>query len=299
VHPDAVSTALRIASIMIVAKAVLIGVVYWRRAEILGRPLHIGADCGRAPKAPRALPDIELPPIGKTEQQYLTHQHVQELAVACGRFRTLVLVLALCGLRFGEAVALRRKHVDLKAARIWVKASATHVARKGIDESDTKTHEDRKVPIPASVLELLRTELPDDAEPLVFPGRKRGFLPLGEFRWAFDQAVQTVRTATDAQRQQEIAEAREAVTPEFPVITPHQLRHTCASLAIAAGANIKVLQNLLGHKTATLTLDRYGHLYPDELRVIADALDVRARAAAASLRPQPAPDGPPELRLVP
>jgi integrase len=184
-----VSTALRIASIMIVAKAVLIGVVYWRRAEILGRPLHIGADCGRAPKAPRALPDIELPPIGKTEQQYLTHQHVQELAVACGRFRTLVLVLALCGLRFGEAVALRRKHVDLKAARIWVKASATHVARKGIDESDTKTHEDRKVPIPASVLELLRTELPDDAEPLVFPGRKRGFLPLGEFRWAFDQAV--------------------------------------------------------------------------------------------------------------
>jgi hypothetical protein len=36
------STALRIASI-IVAKAVLIGVVYWRRAEILGRPLHIGA----------------------------------------------------------------------------------------------------------------------------------------------------------------------------------------------------------------------------------------------------------------
>jgi hypothetical protein len=38
------STALRIASIIIVAKAVLIGVVYWRRAEILGRPLHIGAD---------------------------------------------------------------------------------------------------------------------------------------------------------------------------------------------------------------------------------------------------------------
>jgi hypothetical protein len=38
------STALRIVSIIIVAKAVLMGVVYWRRAEILGRPLHIGAD---------------------------------------------------------------------------------------------------------------------------------------------------------------------------------------------------------------------------------------------------------------
>ena len=39
-----VSTALRIASIIIVAKAVLIGVVYWRRAAILGHPLHIGTD---------------------------------------------------------------------------------------------------------------------------------------------------------------------------------------------------------------------------------------------------------------
>jgi hypothetical protein len=38
------STALRIASILIVAKAILIGVVYWRRAETLGRPFHIGAD---------------------------------------------------------------------------------------------------------------------------------------------------------------------------------------------------------------------------------------------------------------
>jgi hypothetical protein len=38
------STALRIAGIIITAKAVLIGVVYWRRAEILGRPIHIGAD---------------------------------------------------------------------------------------------------------------------------------------------------------------------------------------------------------------------------------------------------------------
>jgi hypothetical protein len=40
------STALRIAGIIIVAKAILIGVVYWRRAEILGLPLHFGADSG-------------------------------------------------------------------------------------------------------------------------------------------------------------------------------------------------------------------------------------------------------------
>ncbi len=67
-------------------------------------------------------------------------------------------------------------------------------------------------------------------------------------------------------------------------LTPHELRHTCASLAIAAGANVKVLQTLLGHKTATLTLDRYGHLFPDDLDRIADAFDVAAKTTAGRLR---------------
>lgn len=243
--------------------------------------------------------DIELPSKTDAEKRYLSHQQVQELAVAAGRFRTLVLVLSYCGLRFGEAAALRRKHVDLPRARITVRASATAVARQGIVESDTKTHDDRKVPIPASVVELLRTELPTESESLMFPGRKGGYLPLGEFRWTFDQAVTVLQSAAAAKRQEEIETTGEAVTPEFPVITPHELRHTCASLAIKAGANIKVLQTLLGHKTATLTLDRYGHLYPDELGVIADALDDGARAAAASLRPQPPSDGRPSLHVVP
>ena len=67
-------------------------------------------------------------------------------------------------------------------------------------------------------------------------------------------------------------------------LTPHELRHTCASLAIAAGANVKVLQTLLGHKTATLTLDRYGHLFPDDLGRIADAFDAAAETTADWLR---------------
>jgi Phage integrase family len=67
-------------------------------------------------------------------------------------------------------------------------------------------------------------------------------------------------------------------------LTPHELRHTCASLAIAVDANVKVLQTLLGHKTATLTLDRYGHLFPDDLGRIADAFDAAAESTADALR---------------
>jgi integrase len=60
----------------------------------------------------------------------------------------------------------------------------------------------------------------------------------------------------------------------------HDLRHTCASLAISAGANVKVVQKLLGHKTAVLTLDRYGHLFPDDLDAVADAFDAAAESTA-------------------
>ena len=68
----------------------------------------------------------------------------------------------------------------------------------------------------------------------------------------------------------------------------HDLRHTCASLAISAGANVKVVQRLLGHKTAVLTLDRYGHLFPDDLDAVADAFDNAAQTTADDLRTIPA-----------
>jgi hypothetical protein len=47
---------------------------------------------------------------------------------------------------------------------------------------------------------------------------------------------------------------------------------------------VKVVQKLLGHKTAVLTLDRYGHLFPDDLDAVADAFDAAALATADRLR---------------
>jgi site-specific recombinase XerD len=51
---------------------------------------------------------------------------------------------------------------------------------------------------------------------------------------------------------------------------------TCASLAISHGANIKIVQKLLGHESAALTLDRFRHLFPDDLYAGADAFDAAA-----------------------
>ena len=64
-------------------------------------------------------------------------------------------------------------------------------------------------------------------------------------------------------------------------LTPHDLRHTAASLAVAAGANVKAVQRMLGHASATMTLDVYAGLFGDDLDTVADLLDEAARRAAA------------------
>jgi integrase len=216
---------------------------------------------------------IELPRQREATQRYLTHEQLHRLAVASGRFRTMVLVLGCCGLRFGEAAALRCADVNCKTRRIRVSRSVTYVTYKGLIEGSTKNHSTRTVPVPRFLAPLLETELAHkDSGALVFPSRRGGYLTESELRWVFDPAAKHIG-----------AEG----------LTPHELRHTCASLAIAGGANVKVLQTLLGHKTATLTLDRYGHLFPDDLGRIADAFDAGAENAADWLRTSPS------LRAVP
>jgi len=67
----------------------------------------------------------------------------------------------------------------------------------------------------------------------------------------------------------------------FPDITPHDLRHTAASLAISAGANVKAVQKMLGHAKASMTLDVYADLFDDDLDSVADGLDAALKSVSA------------------
>jgi integrase len=61
-------------------------------------------------------------------------------------------------------------------------------------------------------------------------------------------------------------------------VTPDDLRHSAASLAVSAGANVKAVQRMLGHASAAMTLDVYADLFDDDLEAVATALDAaRAR----------------------
>jgi integrase len=70
-------------------------------------------------------------------------------------------------------------------------------------------------------------------------------------------------------------------------LTIHDLRHTCASLLIAAGANPKAVQVHLGHSSISVTMDRYTHLFPSDVEALIGRLeDIRARNLAAQPRPR-------------
>ena len=133
------------------------------------------------------------------------------------------------------------------------------VPGKGLVWGTPKTHQRREVPIPRFLAEQLAAHVARQGpEDLVFTGVRRGSpLRAAIFRRGhFDAAAKAIG---------------------IPGLHPHELRHTAASLAIAAGADVKVVQQMLGHASATMTMDTYGHLFENRLDEVADALD-RARA---------------------
>lgn len=203
---------------------------------------------------------VDLPRLPELEHRYLTHAELADLAAACEEHELLVLVLGYCGLRWGEAAALRVRRVDTLRRRLTVAEAVTEI--NGVPTWGTpKTHQTRSVPLPAFLCDRMAAHLAGRAgDDLVFVARRGGVLRVGNFRRRyFDPAARAV---------------------ELDGLVPHELRHTAASLAIASGANVKGVQAMLGHKSATLTLDRYGHLFGDDLDAVADRIDTAARAAA-------------------
>lgn len=195
---------------------------------------------------------VDLPKVTATERRYLTAAQVESLAHASTR-PTLVNTLAYAGLRWGELAALQVRDVDSKRRRITVRRSVTEVSGT-LHWGETKSGEHREVPIPAFLADQLRFAIKDKAEgELVFTAARGGVLRYRNARRWWDTAV---------------------VKADVPGgLTPHELRHTCASLAIRSGANVKVVQRMLGHASAALTLDRYGHLFDNDLDAVGEALE--------------------------
>ena len=110
-----------------------------------------------------------------------------------------------------------------------------------------KTHETRSVPYPEflalPIAKLCEGRSRDDL--LFGDGRLRMRLPNSRDGW-FAAAVRRVLDE-EAKTAAEAKARGEEEPPRMPRVTPHDLRHTAASLAISAGANVKAVQRMLGH----------------------------------------------------
>lgn len=196
--------------------------------------------------------------VGKT-RTYLSHAQVHALAREAKGAGSVILVLAYTGLRWGEISGLRVRDVDLKRRRLNVEQNAVEVGADVI-VGTPKSHERRSVPYPALLDTHMKTACRDKLpDALAFPG------PNG---------LHMRRTRSDSKSGGWFAGAvkRSGVPP----LTPHDLRHTAASLAVSAGANVKSVQRMLGHKSAAMTLDVYADLFEDDLDSVAIALNQAA-----------------------
>ncbi|MBB1512026.1 tyrosine-type recombinase/integrase [Tessaracoccus sp. MC1627] len=178
---------------------------------------------------------------GRATRRQARFLAVGELAALAGAssWPAMVWMLGTGGYRASEALALTVGDVDPGRGRARVQRS--------------KNGEGRDVPILPSVLAMLDLDRP----------RGRWLLehPRGEAGSRDRRALRNNVVAPAAAR------------AGLGAVTTHDLRHTAASLAIAAGADVKMVQAMLGHASATLTMDTYGHLFEGGLDGVAAKME--------------------------
>jgi integrase len=216
----------------------------------LDRAAEDGQLLGRNPAA-----RTKFPPMRQTAHTYLTAAEVAALALVCGSNGDIVSLLAYTGLRFGELTGLNVEDVDLTARRIRVRRSITQVGGKLVEGNPKSAAGRRSVPIPQRVVLILENRLAGQR-----PGEPAITSPMGS-RLGLENWKRSVRW------RESIAEIGR------PTLRVHDLRHTYASLARRAGADLRLLQKTMGHASITVTAHTYADLYDDELDDVASALD--------------------------
>ena len=199
---------------------------------------------------------VKAPRREQPEMRFLGWDEVEELAAnTVAPYGNMVLLAALTGLRQGELFALRDRNVDLEA--------------KTIDRRDTASTQGELVPVKTRASRR-RVDLSSTAA-------------RSALRASCSRASRTTSGSSSPRREGEILNDDNFRHRIFRPRRPphgltgfrfHDLRHTYAALMVAAGAHPKYLQAQMGHSSIRVTLDLYGHLFPDANRgVLGAALD--------------------------
>ena len=198
---------------------------------------------------------VRFPRPNPKEKIFLTPAQVEELAAATydDRQQLVVYTLAYTGIRWGELAGLRVRDFDPLRRRLRIEQTIVDDNGRTLVKPP-KDHEIRSVPVPQFLVEkVVACIQATGVEELIFTSERGHRLRnRNERRRWFDEAAGKIGK---------------------PELTPHGLRHTAASMAIAAGASVLSVQRMLGHSSATVTLDVYADLFEDDLDEVGERLD--------------------------
>lgn len=195
---------------------------------------------------------MELPKSKPEPVIFLNYRQLEALVTATREVVTdadavMVALLGNVGLRPGEVVALQMSDVNLKTRRISISKTITtdREGRTIIGDTPKTDSGIRDVPFPPHLVPDLATLTNGRAgDAPLFPAVRGQVINLHNWRErVWRKAKEQAKMPAD--------------------LTPKGLRHTAASLAIAAGADVLEVQQMLGHADATETLNTYAKLWPD------------------------------------
>ena len=178
-------------------------------------------------------------------------------------FRSMLVILFTTGIRRGECMGLKWRDVDFDTSIMRIERSISYTPKTGVIVSTPKTRNSiRTLPLIQTAFELLlrlksqvQNSFPDIVldEAFIFPGKESLFTPR-------DPNSVTRRVKQFMRKN------------GFPDLSPHDLRHSCATLLLSQGADIKSVQELLGHADASTTLNFYVKSDIGQMKVAAEKL---------------------------
>lgn len=214
--------------------------------------------------------DVEAVPMpDKREVRFLTPEQKAGFIAAMegSPYRPFLMTALATGMRLSELRGLHWRDVDLKAGVIRVRHTADR-HNVIIDHMKSKTSR-RNIAIPPVLIEILKSHHQHLLE------EKVRLRPIWQdLGLVFPRPDGGVMSISVIHPPLKIISDRAGVAVHF-----HGLRHTHASDLIAAGVHPKVISERLGHASISITLDRYGHLFPGSQDQAAAAIDAMLRAA--------------------
>jgi len=232
---------------------------------VLHKALKAAVADGLIPR--NAAAGLKLPRITREEIDPLTEEESRRLleAVRGERLEALYVLALNTGMRQGELLALKWEDVDLEGGRLRVRRTLTH-ADKAFVLGEPKTKNSRRtIRLTKGTISALQAHLSRQLEEI----EKMGSLyQLGGQIFA-TEAGTIINPSNLRNRSFKPLLAKGAL----PQIRFHDLRHTCATLLLSKDVNVKVVSEMLGHASISITLDIYSHLLPDMQEKAVEALE--------------------------